>query len=365
MAANDLSQLNIPELLKLKSEYETLSAQFEAKQMALKIMINSAYGAVGCSYFRYYKVSEATAITISGQAAITWVAKKVNEYLNKIIGTKDIDFVVMSDTDSIYVDMSGVVDKFFPGLPEEETIDKMTKVADIKIQEVIEKAYAEFADMTNIFENHLDMKREAIGNAVVIKKKKYVMRVFDSEGVRYSTPEIKIIGHESVRTQTPEFCRNEMKKVLSMIFTSDEKSVIAYIDDIKKRFMQLHISDIGSPTGVKNMAKFDLGDSFESGTPFHVKASLHYNRLIKRLGIDAKYRPIMDGEKVKIISLMMPNPIMAPEIAFPSSLPEEFELDKYIDKEAQFQKYFVEPMKRVLDIVGWKHDNRVTLDDFF
>lgn len=361
----DYSTLSVEELKSLKEKYEVKSAQLDARQLALKIALNSAYGALGCGYFRFYKVTEATGITVSGQATIKYVSKKLNEYLNKILETKNVDYAIYNDTDSGYFDFTPIVEKFCKGKTETETVDFLQKVADIKIQDVIAKIYEEFAEKTNAFENHLDMKREAIGSTIFLKKKKYAMRVFDSEGVRFATPTIKITGHEAVRTQSPEFCRKEMKKVFEMIFTTSEKEVVDYIQDVKSRFMQLHISDIGSPTGVKNLAEYDLGDRFKSGAPHHVKAAIQYNRLIQKHKLQSKYRTIMEGEKVKLICLMKQNPIMSPEIAFPSSLPVEFGLDKYIDKEAQFQKYFLDPMKRVLDVVGWKSDNRVTLDDFF
>lgn len=330
-------------------------------------MLNSAYGAIGCSYFRHYCYDEATAITISGQACLKWVSRRLNEYFNKVIGTEDSDYVKYGDTDSVYLDFTPLVDKFLHDKStDKEILNAVQKIADEKINKVIEDAYTEFAEKTNVFENHIDMKREAIGSSILIKKKKYVMYVYDSEGVRYSEPDLYIKGLEAVRSSIPQWCRNNMKKTIEMIFTTDELTVAEHIDKLRVEFMTLPFDMITQPTGCNGLSEYDNGTfQFMKGTPYHVKAALSFNMLLEKHGLTNKYQKIQEGEKVKVVALMLPNPVMIPTIGFPEKLPPEFGLIDYIDKEVQFEKTFLEPMKRVLDVMGWRSDNNVRIDDFF
>lgn len=350
-----------------KDEHDKIEAQrYDAKQNALKIILNSAYGAIGSKYFRHYSYGEATAITITGQAVIQGISKQINDYMNKILKTNK-DYVVANDTDSAYIDFSGFVATFLKDRPESEVVDALSKVCETKFQDQIKLAIANLCDKLNAFENHLDMKREAIGQAVFVAKKRYIMRVHDSEGVRYSTPKTKIVGLEAVRSTTPEFCRKSIKDTFELIFTGGEEAVIDKIEKTQAEFKKLALYEIGEPTGVHDIDKWipSSGEGFVSGAPAHVKASITFNRLLKNKSVSNKYESIKDGEKVKVVKLKVPNPTMNDAIAFPSVLPEEFGLAKYIDYDAQFEKTFLNAVKRVTDTIGWKHDRSVSLEDFF
>ena len=84
-------------------------------QMARKIQLNSAYGAIGNQYFRYYKLANAEAITLSGQVSIRWIENRMNRKMNKILKTEEIDYVIASDTDSIYLNLGPLVDRVHEG----------------------------------------------------------------------------------------------------------------------------------------------------------------------------------------------------------------------------------------------------------
>ena len=362
------------QMLNYEKEYEktksieskTLAQQFDAKQNALKIILNSAYGAIGSENFRHYCRDEAMAITITGQTVIQMISKQLNDYMNKILKTNK-DYVIANDTDSAYINFSGFVDTFLKGRPESEIADALSKVCETKFQEQIKIAIDRLCEMLNSFENHLDMKREAIGQAVFVAKKRYIMRVHDSEGVRYDTPKMKVVGLEAVRSSTPEFCRKALKDTFELIFTGGEEAVIQKIEETYRDFLALALYDMGEPTGVHDIGKWDnRSDSgFVLGAPAHVKAAITFNRLLKKNKLNNKYETIKDGEKVRVVRLKVPNPTMNDAIAFPSVLPEEFGLAKYIDYDAQFEKAFLSAAKRVTDTIGWKHDRRVSLEDFF
>lgn len=357
--------MSTEELLALRDKYDTEASQFDARQMAVKIMINSAYGAIGNQHFRYYNYNEATAITISGQVCLKWIDRHLNAYMNKLCGTEGKDYVIYGDTDSLYVNFGPIVEKFAADKDLTAKVDFIQKAAETKFQELIAQYYEELADRTNVFENHFDMKRENIGPGVFVSKKRYVMEVYDSEGVRYAKPKMKVMGLESVRSTTPEFFRNEITNTMKMLFNNTESEVIDYIEDIRQRFNQLDPYDIGSPTGVNNLEKYACESGFNSGTPAHVKGAMVYNRLIEAKGLQSQYQPIKEGEKVKVVPLKIPNPCHNSTIAFPNSLPSEFGIAKYVDYDAQFEKMYLEPMKRILDVMGWKTEHSVSLEDFF
>ena len=90
--------------------------------MARKIQLNSAYGALGNQYFRFYDERQATAITTGGQLSIRWVQNDVNSYLNKILKTEDKDYIVAADTDSIYICLDSLVKSVFTDTSDKEKL---------------------------------------------------------------------------------------------------------------------------------------------------------------------------------------------------------------------------------------------------
>jgi DNA polymerase elongation subunit (family B) len=267
---------------------------------------------------------------------------------------------------SAYINFSDFVSTFLKNRPENEVVDALSKVCETKFQDQIKIAIDDICSKMNAFENHLDMKREAIGQAVFVAKKRYIMRVHDSEGVRYATPKTKIVGLEAVRSTTPEFCRKALKETFETIFTGGEESVIDKVEHTQTEFKKLPLYDIGMPTGVRDMGKYlDSAGNWGSGAPAHVKASITFNKMLSKYSVGNKYESIRDGEKVKVVKLKMPNPTHNDAIAFPSVLPEEFKLNKYVDYDTQFEKTYLDAVKRVTDAIGWKHDRSVSLEDFF
>lgn len=320
-------------------------------------------------------------ITVTGQAVIRWISRHLNDYMNRIVGTENQDFVIAGDTDSAYLNFTPFVNKFLAGRSEGEIVDALCKVCDTKFQDQIKIAIDQLATRLNVFENHMDMKREAIGQAVFVAKKRYIMRVFDQEGVRYEHPEMKAVGLEAVRTTVPEFCRKSLKETYELIFTGGQNAVIDKIDSTREKFKSLPLYEIGMPTGVHNLDKWapvssqkssGVGEGssnslvFQLKTPSHIKATFVYNWMLEKLNLTHKYESIKDEEKVKVVILKTPNPtIVNDRIAFPTVLPPEFGLDKYVDIESQFDATYLSSIKRVLDSIGWKTDRSVSLDSFF
>jgi len=338
-------------------------------QMAKKISLNSAYGAIGNQYFRYYKLANAEAITLSGQVSIRWIENKMNGYLNKLLQTEEVDYVIASDTDSIYLNLGPLVNKFFNSQSDDKTkiVGILDQICEDKLEPFIESSYQKLADYVSAYEQKMIMKRENIADrGIWTAKKRYILNVWDSEGVRYSEPKLKIMGIEAVKSSTPGPCRTKIKDALKLMMTGVEDDVIDFIDSFRKEFKQLPPEDIAFPRSVSNVTKYKSVNSiYDKGTPIHARGALLFNHHIKRLGLENKYSPIQNGEKIKFCYLKVPNPIHENVISFISSFPVETGLDKFIDHELQFEKSFLDPLKIILEVIGWNVEKQSSLESFF
>lgn len=343
--------------------------KYKNYQQALKICLNSAFGSLGNSYFRFYDIRNAEAITYAGQIVIKWIEKKLNTYLNKVAGTEGVDMTLAMDTDSTFLNFNPIVDKIFGDKkPSElEIIDFLTKVCDGVLQEYIDKSFDQLCEVTNAYQNCLHMKREKIcSSALWRKKKNYILNVWDNEGVRFSEPKITMKGIEAVKTSTPAFCRGAIEKAIKIIMNGTENELINYIKKTKSEFYKLTPEDISFPSGLSNMDKYASNDKiYGKSTPIHTRGALLYNHYVKVLKLTKKYSLIQNGEKIKYCYLKLPNPIREDVISYIRNLPPELGLHKYIDYDTQFEKSFVQPLKSLLDIIGWGLEKRVNLANFY
>lgn len=346
-------------------------ARYHNMQQAKKIQLNSAYGALGNQYFRWFDINHAEAITLSGQLSIRWMANKMNEYMNKLFKTNGVDYVIACDTDSMYVNFDRLVELVFAGRAETpsdlEITRYMDKVCREKIEPYIDSCYQELSEYVNAFAQKMKMKREAIANkGIWTAKKRYILNVYNLEGVEYSTPKLKMQGIEAVRSSTPSSVRESIKTALEIIMNKDEKALQAYIDEFKTEFYTLPFDEVAFPRGCNGMHKYkDASQIYRKGTPIQVKGALLYNNFLEKKGLEKKYPVIFEGDKIKFAYLKMPNPLHNPVISVPDELPKQLGLHNYIDYDMQFEKSFLEPLKNILDSIGWSHEERVTIEDFF
>ena len=364
-------------MLKAKQEYEK-NPSVELKkeisrcnniQMARKIQLNSAYGAIGNEHFRYYRLEIAEAITMSGQLSIRWIENKMNDYLNKLLSTEDVDYVIASDTDSIYLNLGPLVTKFFSNQSDDKTkiVGILDKICQEKLEPFIEHSYQELATYVSAYEQKMKMKRENIADrAIWTAKKRYILNVWDSEGVRYAQPKMKICGMETARSSTPAFFRDKLLKAYEIIINEDNDVLIEYIDKVKEDTKKEDCVNIAFPRGVNGLKKYrSVSDIYTKGTPIHVRGALLYNYLVSSNKLTHKYPLIQEGEKIKFLYLKTPNPIQENVISFFQNLPPEFNLKRYVDYTLQFEKSFLEPLKNVLECIGWKYEKSVSLLSFF
>ena len=338
-------------------------------QMARKIQLNSAYGAIGNQYFRYYKLANAEAITLSGQVSIRWIENRMNGYLNKILQTEGEDYVIASDTDSIYLNLGPLVTKFLGNKSDDKTkiVSLLDKICQDKLEPFIERSYQELASYVQAYDQKMIMKRENIAErGIWTAKKRYILNVWNSEGVQYTEPKLKMMGIEAVKSSTPAPCRTMIKDGLKLMMNGTEDDVIEYIDKCRTEFKKLPPEEIAFPRSVSDVVKYKShADIYAKGTPIHCRGALLFNHYIKEKKLTNKYSLIGNGEKIKFLYLKKPNIIQENIISFIQDFPKELGLDKYIDYDLQFEKSFLEPFKAILDAIGWNVEKTVNLELFF
>ena len=337
-------------------------------QMARKIALNSAYGAIGNKYCRYYDVRQAEGITLAGQYSIRYIQRRVNEYLNQLLKTEKVDYVVASDTDSIYIRMGDVVKKMGLGDDIKKTVKILDKFCDQKLKPFIDKKYQELADYTHAYKQKMVMDKEVIANkGIWTAKKRYILNVYNSEGVDYDEPKLKIMGIEAVKSSTPKACREKIKEALKVIMTKDEAALIEFIDNFRDDFNKLPIEEIAHPRSVNGLLKYqDNTTVYKKSTPRHVKGALLYNLNLRQDSkLLNKYETIKEGDKIKFVSLRMPNPLKDNVVSFPTKLPREFNLKNYIDYDEQFEKSFLDPLRFIVNAIGWSFERQASLESFF
>ena len=351
-----------------KYELKKKIARYDNLQLAKKVSLNSAYGAMGSQYFRFYDLRLALGVTSAGQLSIRWIEEKINKYMNDLLKTNGVDYVIASDTDSIYLRLGELVDKVYSKKTDvNQLISFMDRVCEDKIQPYIDNSYQELATYVNAYSQKMQMKREGLSNkGIWTAKKRYILNVYNNEGVQYAEPQMKVMGLEMVKSSTPSSIRDKMKEVIKLMVTGTEDDVQEFIANFRKEFRTLPIEEISFPRSVNGLKTYtDKAQIYTKGTPIHVKGALLYNYLLNKHNLSNKYPKVQEGEKLKFTYLIQPNPINDTVISYPTRLPTEFGLDNYIDYELQFEKAFLDPIKIILNCIDWQVEKSSSLADFF
>ena len=350
-------------------ELEKSISKYNNIQMARKIQLNSAYGAIGNQYFRYYNIINAEAITLSGQVSIRWIEHKMNAYLNNILKTEKKDYVIASDTDSIYLNLGNLVEKVFEGRETNDSsvVSFLNKVCEMELEKYISSSYEALATYVNAYEQKMIMKRENIASTGIwTAKKRYMLNVWDSEGVRYHEPKLKMMGIEAVKSSTPMPCRNAIKDAIKIMMDGTENDLVSFIDSFRKTFEDLPPEDIAFPRSVNGLRKYKASTTvYSKGTPLHVRGTLLYNFHIEKKKLEYKYPLVQEGEKIKYLHLRRPNKINENVISFLNTFPTELGLEGQIDRDAQFKKSFLDPLQIITSVIGWETERKATLDFLF
>ncbi len=359
-------------------KYANDVSRYHNIQMARKISLNSAYGAIGNEWFRYYDLRIAEGITTSGQLSIRWIEKALNEYLNKLLNSTGVDYVIASDTDSVYIRFDELINKVLQKRDNESkdnyrerAVDFLDRIAKEKLEPFIDSCYKDLAEYVNAFDQKMQMAREVIADkGIWTAKKRYILNAWDVEGVRYQEASLKVMGIEAVKSSTPAPCREKIKQALKIIMSGTEKDINDFIQEFRDEFMQLPPEEIAFPRGCNGIAKWSSSSGiFKKGAPMHIKGVILYNHFLKKQKLTGKYPLVQEGEKIKFLNMRTPNHMQSGVISFMTKLPKEFDIHKYLDYDTQFDKAFVEPLTFICNQIGWKIDRsygtQTTLEDFF
>lgn len=348
-------------------EIEKEIARCHNMQLAKKIQLNSAYGALSNIYFRWFNRDLAESITKSGQLSIRWMERKINAYLNKQLKTGDVDYVIACDTDSMYLDLGELVNQTCQGKSTDQIVKYLDTACEKIFEPFINKSYEELAQYVNAYDQKMVMKREAIADkGIWTAKKRYILNVYNNEGVQYTEPKLKLSGIEAVRSSTPSACRDNIKAALKLIMTSSEDDLIAFIANFREEFKKLPFEQIAFPRSVRGLSTYyDSNTIYRKSTPIHVRGALIYNHMLKKNGLQNKYQAIGEGEKIKFCFLKVPNIAHSNIISTPGSLPKELDLLDFVDYDTQFEKSFIDPLQTILDVLGWHTEKQVSLESFF
>jgi len=366
------------QMLNIQQEYENTKnhaltneiSRLNNLQMALKIALNSAYGALANQYFRYYDKRLSEGITLSGQLSIRWIQDRLNEYFNKLLKTEGADYVIAVDTDSVYINMAPLVDSIFTKEQQKDTqkvVATIDKICEEKVQPFIDKCYQELARRQNAYDQKMIMKRESITDkSIWTAKKRYVLNVHNSEGVQYAQPKMKIMGLEVVKSSTPATIRETLKDAIKVIMSGDETDLRKFVLEFQKKFNGMSVEEIAFPRGVNDLGDYRSNSTiYKKATPIHVRGALLYNHYIKEMNLSNKYQLIKNGDKIKFVYLREPNTIHENIISFVGVLPTELNLHKYIDYDKQFEKVFLDPLSIILDSINWSIVEKTDLEEFF
>ena len=352
-----------------KYEIEKRIARFNNLQLAKKVSLNSAYGALGSQYFRFYDLRMALGVTTAGQFSIRWIESKINGYMNSLLKTNK-DYVIASDTDSIYLRLGELVNKVYGvddvvSMPKSKVIEFMDRVCEEKIQPFIDKSYEELAEYVHAYAQKMQMKREALADkGIWTAKKRYIMHVYNNEGVQYTEPDMKVMGLEMIKSSTPAPVREKMKQALQIMMKGSESDMHTFIDTFRTEFKKLNVEDISFPRGINGLKEYGNKTTiYSKGTPIHVRGALLYNKYLEEKGLSKKYPLIQEGEKIKFTYLKTPNIFKENVVSFPGRLPPEFGLQDCIDYNMQFDKTFLEPIKVILDCMDWTTERTNSLFD--
>ena len=363
------------EMLKAQEEYEKTKdkkwlgviSSLNSRQMSAKILMNSLYGAMGNIYFRYYDIRVAEGITMTGQLLIRSVAKKLNEFVNKEVGSAGEDYSFYSDTDSTYITLGSLVEKNLRGKNKKEIVDVLDRYCSEQIEPTINVACEDLSSYLNTYQRKIKFKREIIADrGIWIAKKRYAVNVYNSEGVSYDPPKLKVMGMEIVRSSTPAPVRKALKEAVAITLTKDEETLRRYVTDLEAKWHELRPEDIAFPRGINGLKEYsDANSIYKKATPMHVKGALIYNHLVNAKSLTKKYQLIQEGDKIKFLYLREPNPIGSHVISLSGELPAELNLNIYVDYDTMFEKSFLEPLKSLLSCINWQVKEQASLEGLF
>lgn len=379
MNEKPISEMTDKELLEEYNNAKHLKVVYSTSQLVKKILLNSYYGATGSPYFSLYDKRLAQATTLTGQCFIRTVIRNASRFIKMLAQDKTTDdetMVIAGDTDSGYLNIYPVYKKLIEDNNKTLDENERTDFYDILCKGIekksIEPCIATMAKAFNVFQNCLKMKRETICAGAKktgycgfwVAKKRYALLVNDNEGFRYVHPKLKVMGLSQVQSSTPKVCRDNLQHATKLMIEEGEEAVRKYAKEVYAEFINKKDEEIAFPRSVSDVEKYSYHDKPIKGAPVQSKAAINHNFLLKKFHLENVLQPIRDGDKLKFLYLNQ-NPYGFDVIGFKETLPKEFGLNKYINKDMHFEKAFKKPLTDMMNACGWELEPVSCLDEFF
>ena len=355
---------------KMKKAYkagDTVKGEFyNRRQHAYKIKLNDLYGCYAINGWRYtdgHKIIS-KAITLTGQRLLQESIKNMNAYLNKYLKVTDKDYIITSDTDSLFIQVKDVLISKGVDLTDKAACIEATLEIATELQKVANKFINRVArENFNIRGDHyFELKQEVvIERGYFAGKRRYAMYIVNKEGV--TVDEMVMMGLDLMKSNMTPMYRKFGEELLQQImFGTDKKEIDKRILDFKKYVKDLPIEDIAKPTGVKQVASYierkpGIGEIFSTlklKCPINTKAAVWYNDLLRFKKLDKKYPCFREGDKMKYIQLK-DNPFRIDVIGLTGNDPEfinEF-IEKYADREQGFESSLMNKLVGIYEDLGW------------
>jgi DNA polymerase elongation subunit (family B) len=353
------------EIAKLSGDLEKYK-YYDRNQYRVKILGNSFYGYLLLYGSRFNDRENGEATTQTGVQLIKQSMKVADWYYNKKLGNVEPkEYVVYSDTDSIFLPALPLIENA-DSKTDEELVQDTLKIS-AELQTVINKYYDKYADrFHNVSEHYWNIKQELVSRRAFwgSAKKRYAMWIINKNGLPFDEAEIK--GFDVVRSSFPQAFRDFMESIIGDILHDilpDELN--KKIRDFKYQYKNNELSDILLPSGVKEISKYQTATK---SIPIHVNSSLNYNKLLNLFNIEGQYPVIDDGDKI-MWGYLRQNPYNFNTLAIRGydDPPEILEfMEKYTDREKIFEKSLISKLQSIWDDLGW---GQISLnennDDFF
>ena len=375
-------ELSNDEAKLLVDHYEQLSAKYTAYEQAVKLTLNSIYGAFGNKWFHFFNIDIAESITKQGKDGILYSEVILNKYVNdfwhkdtavhenfniKVKGKIEKPAVIYIDTDSCYVQFQDLYESIiWQDESKKMEIDVfILALYGFRLKDYISKCMEKYAAKRNT-DNYLFFELEALAyNGIWMSKKKYIQNIAWDDKLEVtdrhpSLKKVKTIGFDTIQSSIPKFVREKLVEALKILFKSrvtptskDLQTLVEFMKQTKKEFALIDIDDISFNRRTNNIDKYIVDDQIELQVglkcPANVKAAGYYNYLLNNnKKYKNKYKLIVNGEKLKIYNCK--STISEVYAYMPTEHP--YEIAPPVDYDTQFEKAMIDPLNRVLTAIG-------------
>ena len=345
---------------------------YNKRQHAYKIKLNDVYGVFAINGWRYTDGNKfiSKAITLTGQRLTQESIKFVNNWLNEQLGTDNKDYIVTSDTDSLFIQVKDLILSRKPELAtaDQETIvqevlkvaTEVQKLANDNLHTLVQELFnIKYPDEPHYFE----LKQEVVlDRGYFAGKRRYAQHIVNKEGV--PTDELDVKGLDLMKSNFPPLFKKFGEHIINEIMFGKPKSDIdKQVLDFRTELRTIDWRQILKPTGLKKMGEYlagppRAGEIFSKlglKCPINTKAAIFYNDILRFKGLDKKYPTFQIGDKM-FIAYLKDNPYRIDVVGFNgyNDPPELMEfIEKYIDRDGLFDSVMKNKLESLYSDLGW------------